>query len=226
MASHEFRTPLATILAASDLLKRFNHKLSEEKKQNHLNKIQTEVRNMTRLLEDVLIIGKAEAKKIDFHPLPLDLNQFCQDILEEIEMATAATHIIKFQIEGDCQNANIDQKLLRQILVNLLSNAVKYSPANSTVIFKVIHQLEKIIFKIQDQGIGIPVKDKPHLFNPFHRASNAINIPGTGLGLAIVNNAVELHGGTIEVESEVGLGTTFTVCLPVGLISDENNSGY
>jgi len=226
MASHEFRTPLATILAASDLLKRFSHKLTEEKKQDRLNKIQTEVRNMTRLLEDVLIIGKAEAKKIDFYPLPLDLNQFCQDILEEIELATAATHIIKFKIEGDCEDANMDQKLLRQILVNLLSNAVKYSPANSTIIFEVIRQPEKIIFKIQDQGIGIPAKDKPHLFNTFHRGSNVSHISGTGLGLAIVNNAVELHGGTIDLESEVGLGTTFTVCLPVGLISDENNSGY
>lgn len=210
MASHEFRTPLATILSSTDILERYSHKLTEEKKLNHLQRIQLTVKHMTGLLNDVLLIGKAEAGKLEFQPKQLDLIQFCHDLVEEIQL-TANNHIIAFCTQEQSTNAYLDEKLLRHILCNLLSNAIKYSPQGSTVHFDLACKQGEAIFQVRDEGIGIPVADQAQLFNSFHRASNVGTIPGTGLGLAIVKKFVDLHGAEIAVESQVGVGTTFTV---------------
>lgn len=213
MASHEFRTPLAAILSSTDLLKNYSHKLTQEKKLNHLQQTQVAVKHMTDLLDDVLLIGKAEAGKLQFQPTAIHLGQFCRDLVDEIQL-TASNHIITFCTQEQSINAYLDEKLLRQILNNLLSNAIKYSPSGSTVHFDLVYQQGEAIFRIQDQGIGIPIADQAQLFNSFHRASNVGTISGTGLGLAIVKKSVDLHGGKVIVESEVGIGTTFTVTLP------------
>lgn len=215
MASHEFRTPLATILASSDLLKQFGNKLSEEKKLERINKIQAEVKNMTKLLDDVLFFGKAEAGKIDFNPTDINLKEFCQEILEEIEITNKESHNIQFNLFGYRETDCLDEKLLRQILTNLLSNAVKYSPNKTNIYLDLIWQDSQIIFQVKDEGIGIPFADQEFLFQPFHRAKNVGNISGTGLGLTIINNAVQAHKGSINVESKVDVGTTFTVSIPV-----------
>lgn len=219
MASHEFRTPLATIMASSDLLKSFGHKLTDEKKLERLNKIQVEVKNMTRLLDDVLLIGKAEAGRVEFNPAFLDLKLLCQDILEEIQLTLSDRHQLTFQAAsqafGDrAFRTYADEKLLRHILTNLLSNAVKYSPSGGKVTLKLRLERTTFKFQIQDQGIGIPPSDQARLFELFHRGSNAGNISGTGLGLAIIKYATDLHGGAIQVTSEVGVGSTFTVGIP------------
>jgi signal transduction histidine kinase len=109
----------------------------------------------------------------------------------------------------------MDEKLLRQILANLLSNAIKYSPQGGSVYFDIACQQGAAIFRIQDEGIGIPTGDRSQLFHSFHRASNVGNISGTGLGLAIVKKSVDLHGGQIYVKSEVGVGTIFMVKIPL-----------
>ncbi|MGE5657800.1 MAG: PAS domain S-box protein [Actinomycetota bacterium] len=216
MASHEFRTPLATIFVASDLLKAFGSKLSEPQKQEQLNKIQSEIKNMTQLLEDILVLGKASSGRLEFKPIQFNIEAFCREILSEIASTTSVKHRFNFNCWGDCHFVEMDQKLLRQMIGNLLSNAVKYSPPGTCISFEVSCEPEIAIFKVQDQGIGIPLSDRPRIFEAFHRASNVGNISGTGLGLTIVKQAVELHGGTIKLESQVGVGTTFTVLLPLG----------
>ncbi|MBD1924254.1 CHASE3 domain-containing protein [Microcoleus sp. FACHB-831] len=223
MASHEFRTPLSTILFSAGLLEDYGHKLAEDKKITHLHRIQAGVQRMTELLDDVLLIGKAEAKKLEFKPALLDLENFCRELVEEIVLGVGIQHKVNFVVRnslnssstGSYTNAHMDEKLLRHILNNLLSNAIKYSPEGSTVDFEINCEDEQAIFYIKDAGIGIPPEDLKRLYESFHRAKNVGTIRGTGLGLAIVKRSVDLHGGQIDVKSEVGVGTTFTVRLPL-----------
>lgn len=162
----------------------------------------------------MLLIGKAEAGKLEFKPTGLDLISFCRELTEEMQLA-AENHTIVFSTRGDCTPAYMDEKLLRHILSNLLSNAIKYSPSGGTVKLELIEEQKTVMFHIQDRGIGIPQADLTQLFDSFHRASNVGTISGTGLGLAIVKKAVDLHNGQIFVKSEIGVGTTFTVKLPL-----------
>jgi signal transduction histidine kinase len=170
---------------------------------------------MTQLLNDVLVLGKAEAGKLEFNPQPLDLEQFCLNLTDELNLDASNQHNLTFVNHAQAIQANLDEKLLRHILNNLLSNAIKYSPSGSDVKFELSCQDTQAIFRIQDEGIGIPEEDQQRLFESFHRAKNVGNVPGTGLGLAIVKNAIDLHGGKISVNSQVGMGTTFTVAIPL-----------
>ncbi|KAB8335023.1 PAS domain S-box protein [Scytonema tolypothrichoides VB-61278] len=215
MTSHEFRTPLSTILSSSELLEHYRHKWTEEKQLSHLHRIQTSVKRMTDMLNNVLVIGKVEAGKLDFRPVPFDLVEYCHYLVEELQLNVNNQHAINFSSQSDFMPCCMDEKLLGHILGNLLSNAIKYSPTNTTVRFTLAFHHARAVFTIQDQGIGIPPADLPHLFDSFHRATNVGNIQGTGLGLAIVKNCVETHHGEITVKSEIGLGTIFTVTLPL-----------
>ncbi|HEY9671644.1 MAG TPA: PAS domain S-box protein [Waterburya sp.] len=214
LVSHEFRTPLTTIQSSAELLERYNHKLSDDKKQNHYRRIQNAVQRMTQLLEDILTIGKAEAGKLNFEPSSMDVVAFCRELVESMQMSLQQRHNLNFVVIGDCTNAPLDEKLLSHILTNLISNAIKYSPDGGVVQFDLVCNPESVVFRIQDSGIGIPSNDIKRLFESFGRASNVGTIPGTGLGLAIVKRCVDLHRGTIVVDSEVGVGTTVTVTLP------------
>ena len=216
MVSHEFRTPMSTILFSAGLLESYSNKWSEEKKLVHIRRIQSSIQHMTTLLNDVLLIGKAEAGKLEFNPVPIDLEKFCREIVEDIQLSDNNQHKIMFTITGSCAEAKMDEKLLRHILSNLLSNAVKYSSPNTAVEFNLINEKDKATFQVKDTGIGIPPADLERLFETFHRAKNVGTIPGTGLGLAIVKKAIDLHRGIIGVQSEVDIGTTFTVTLPLG----------
>lgn len=164
MTSHEFRTPLTTILSSAELLQDFGSIWDEEKKLKHFLRIQTSVTHMTGLLNDVLLIGKAEAGKLEFKPTPLDLISFCRELTEEMQMA-AENHTIVFCTGGDCTPAYMDEKLLRHILSNLLSNAIKYSPSGGTVKLELIGEQKTVMFHIQDRGIGIPQADLIQLFD-------------------------------------------------------------
>ena len=219
MTSHEFRTPLAIISSSAGLLQNYHYKLTQDKKDKHLDRIQSSVKHMTQLLEDVLLINRAEINKLQFNPVAMDVVSFCQNLTEEIQMSHPS-HFINFSysIAEDRQQKSyksyLDEKLLRQIIINLLSNAIKYSPEKSSIKMKVILEKTKIIFHIIDEGIGVPEQDKPRLFESFHRAENVGNIPGTGLGLAIVKKCVDLHNGEINFDSSDQKGTTFTVKIP------------
>ncbi len=229
LVSHEFRTPLTTIQSSAELLERYDDRLSDEKKQNHLRRIQSAVSRMTQLLEDVLTIGQAEAGEVKFKPESIDLVALCRDIVEDMQIILNNQHIskshqhtLKFVAQCDCTDAQMDKKLLGHIVTNLLSNAIKYSPQGGTIQFDLICNATLVVFRIQDSGIGIPKQDLEKLFDSFGRASNVGTIQGTGLGLAIVKRCIDLHGGKITVESELGVGTTFTVTLPLNRHIEQN----
>ncbi len=215
MISHEYRTPLTTIQSSAELLEHYGHKWTEEKKLTHLQRIQTATKHMTNLVSGVLFMSKAEAKCVEFNPVPLNLAQLCQELVAQLQLEAKEHTTIAFSSRGNHPDACLDEKLLRQILTNLLSNAMKYSPHGGTIQFNLEYISDTVAFRIQDTGIGIPIEDQSRLFESFHRASNVGTIPGTGLGLTIVKKCVDLHGGQINVTSEVGAGTTFTITLPV-----------
>ncbi len=215
MASHEFRTPLATIQAASDLLKNYGDKMSPEKRRERFEKIQQEVKKMTELLEEVLIVGKASAGKLRKRPVALDVPQFVQECLETITPLITAKHTLV--VENHWQATEefwADPYLLQQAVTNLLINALKYSPNGGQVTLTVNGNAQELTLAVADQGIGIPATELPHIFDSFYRAKNVGNISGTGLGLAIAQAAVEQHNGTIEVDSTEGRGTTFIIHIP------------
>ncbi len=223
VVSHEFRTPLTTIHSSTDLLQRYCRDFLDEKKSKHFQRIQSAINQMVQLLDDVLFMGRIEAGKLQFKPSAIDLVAFCRDLVEELRNNSQSQHAlaqrspceIAFTNQGECTNACMDENLLRPILTNLLSNALKYSPQGETVNFELTCQDEVVIFHIQDRGIGIPQEDLPQLFESFYRAGNVGTIQGTGMGLSIVEKSVNLHCGQITVESVVGVGTTFTVRLPL-----------
>jgi PAS domain S-box-containing protein len=221
MASHEFRTPLTGILSSAELLQEYGARWTEERKLVHLRRIQASVQHMTSLLNDVLVIGKADAGKLEFKPAPLDLVKLCRELVEEMQLSAGAKHTLTFASQVKSAPASMDENLLRHIVSNLLSNAIKYSPQGGEVQCTLTCQADQAILQVKDQGIGIPLEDQAHLFETFHRASNIRNIPGTGLGLAIVKRSVDSHGGTINVSSQVGVGTTVTVTLPLGVSNGE-----
>ncbi|WP_009630684.1 GAF domain-containing sensor histidine kinase [Synechocystis sp. PCC 7509] len=214
MVSHEFRTPLTTILSSAELLEHYSHKSSEKEKLSFFYQIRTAIQRMTQLLNDVLAINKAEAGKLEFKPNYLNLEEFCRALVKEMQINSRNKHVIFFSSQGQCPDACMDEKLLLHIFTNLLSNAIKYSPQGGTIYFKVNCRNEDVIFQVKDKGIGISTENQQRLFEPFHRGENVGNIPGTGLGLSIVKRLVELHEGHITVTSQIGIGTTFTVKLP------------
>ena len=213
--SHEYRTPLATILTCAQLLENQEQPISREKLHRNCQKIQNSVKYMVRLLEDIQTFNQAESGKVTFNPSPLNLKQFCSQLIKEFQLVDSDRHKIQFISRGRGSNVSVDTQLLQQILSNLLSNALKYSPAESAVDLVMTYNKNQIIFQVQDNGIGISLEDQSSIFEPFRRGINVGTIRGMGMGLAIVKRAVDLHGGTISVESETGLGTTFTVHLPV-----------
>ncbi len=215
MASHEFRTPLTTILSSTDILELYIDKMNQDQKGKHFFKIRSSVHHMTQLLDEVLLMGKVESDQIRLNPVSLNLIDLAQQVLEEVQPQAGPDLKFDVALQSEVETVWLDEKLLRHMLTNLLTNAIKYSPNGGTVSFEVSCDLEHVLIRVGDQGIGIPVQDQERLFEPFHRADNVGTIPGTGLGLAITKRAVGLHGGTISFESQVGAGTTFTISIPV-----------
>lgn len=215
MTSHEFRTPLAGIQSAEELLRHYGDRLPPAERLETLDTIAAGVQRMTRMLDRVLLLGRADAQMLDFHPADIDLPALCQRLVDEARMQhPEGTAQVVIEVAPDVGRGRYDEKLLRHIFGNLLSNAIKYSPGGGTVRFRVWREPGLTLLEIADQGIGIPADEIGHLFESFHRASNVGAIQGTGLGLAIVKNAAETHGGTIGVASVLGEGTRFTVSLP------------
>lgn len=218
MASHEFRTPLATIMSSTDLLTYYFDRMPEAERAELFQSITAAVKRMTKMLEDILVIGKSEAEQAEFNPISIHLGTFCRRLIDELqseqESIGARRRKVNLSIQGGADQGHFDEKLMRHIFGNLLSNAVKYSPDGGDVEFRVHRNDDAFIFSIEDHGIGIPESDLPRLFESFHRAANVGTISGTGLGLAIVKRSIELHSGSISVSSLPGSGTTFTVSLP------------
>ncbi len=214
-ASHEFRTPLATMLSSAELLEHYSESLSPAERVNILQTIQGSAKRMSEMIDDVLTLGRVESGVLKLNLGPTNLRELCSRVVSEFRIAQGKQHIITLDDRFDRPDVTMDERLLRHILNNLLSNAVKYSPQGSEVTFSLSRRDEQATIEIEDRGIGIPLEDQPRMFESFHRASNVENRPGTGLGLAIVKKAVELHGGEISLTSAVGSGTRFTVMIPL-----------
>jgi PAS domain S-box-containing protein len=216
MASHEFRTPLSTALAAAQVLENSQPEWDNtEKRLRNLHRIQDSVRNMVQLLDDILTINRAETGNLAFNPKPLNLELYCHHFVEEMNLNAGTQNLPTFTCKGTVQPISVDEKLLRSILSNLLSNAIKYSPQGGGVALTLEYQANMALLKVEDQGIGIPLEDQKHLFEPFHRGKNVRTISGTGLGLVVVKKCVDLHQGTICFNSEPGVGTICWVTLPL-----------
>lgn len=214
MTSHEFRTPLATILSAQDLLRGFGERLPAAQKLEILDMIKSGVHRMTRMIDRVLLLGQAETRMLEFKPQELNLKALCESLVVDAKNQQPDSNCrVVMEWSDGLTDGLYDQNLLRHIFNNLLSNAIKYSPDGGEVRMKVFAEGAQTVFEVSDQGIGIPADEIGHLFGSFHRASNVGDIQGTGLGLAIVKQSVDLHGGTIEVRSGVERGTCFTIRL-------------
>ena len=214
MVCHQFRTPLNIVSFSNSLLKEEVDKRTQKKIQPLLDHIQKATEQLSQMLDDILFFSKAESAKINFAPKPLELVQFCNDLVIQMQMRISQNPI-HFVTEDKSLTACIDKKLLEPILNNLLDNAIKYSPSQMTIDLKLYCKNEKLIFQVKDMGIGISVADQQRIFEPFYRGSNIDHIPGTGLGLSILKTLVDLHHGQVSVESQICVGTTFTVMLPL-----------
>lgn len=212
MVCHEFRNPLNNIALSVSSLGRYDEKLSQVQKQQFLRGIAANVERMTQMIDDILVLGKIEANRLVLSPQPIDLVNFCRELLLEIQPSQGR---LEFTGRFKALVAETDPTLLRSILINILSNAIGYSAEDSIVQLSLSKCKHQAVFQIKDQGLGIMPEDYPYLFEPFHRGKNVSNIPGTGLGLSIVKQFVELLRGDIKVESDLGVGTTFRVMLPL-----------
>lgn len=214
MASHEFRTPLSTILLTAQLLNSSVQEGSPEKSKRNLQRIESAAKTMKQMLDDILTINRAETGKLEFNPIPVDVEQLCRYLLEEMKRCASPGHLLSFMSEISEQLVCVDEKIIHNIITHLLSNAIKYSPEGGEIDLVLSGVGQEIQVQVRDRGIGIPLADQSHLFEAFHRGENTDRISGSGLGLTVVKKCVELHGGSITFTSEVGAGTTFTVTIP------------
>ncbi len=215
MASHEFRTPLSTILSSTSLLSRYNDPKFAERREKHQTRIRNAVHNLTNILNDFLSLEKLEKGIVEVQRSTVEWVPWCKDLVEEMQESAPEGQEVTFYHEGAPVSLVIDVHVLRNILLNLLSNALKYSPKRQAVKLRSRFEGETLLIEVQDQGIGIPKAEQEHLFERFFRARNVTNMEGTGLGLNIVKGYIDLLGGSIHFESEEAKGTTFFVSLPI-----------
>jgi PAS domain S-box-containing protein len=213
MASHEFRTPLSTVLSSASLVDKYTTTEDQEKRSRHVDKIKNSVKHLNNLLEDFLSMGKLEEGKIGTHFHEFNLEELIGNTIEEMKASLKKGQQISYDASGLLLIMS-DKNLLRNILFNLISNAIKFSDESTTIFLTAATEDSCILISIADEGIGISEEDQEHLFSSFFRGKNVVNIQGTGLGLHIVKKYVELLGGDIMLESKLGMGTRITVSIP------------
>jgi len=214
MVSHEFRTPLGIIQSSGELLRDFYEKMQRSERDEQLESITRNNSRMAGMMEEILVLSRLDAGKLDFRPSPLDLQTFCRRVVDEVFSATNRRCPIELLIASSLPKAVADERLLGHIFNNLLSNAVKYSEPGAPVQFKVDRDGANAMCTIQDRGIGISEDDQSRLFTAFHRGANVGSRSGTGLGLVLVKRCVELHEGHVRIQSALSKGTTVTLRLP------------
>lgn len=213
MASHEFRTPLTTMLSSLSLIKKYAETSDLESQRKHVNKIKSSITNLTDILNDFLSVSKLEEGKINYTPVEQNLKTFIADIITEMSVMAPNGQKINQNYIG-YEMVLMDTKLLKNVLFNLISNAIKFSPENGVIYVSTIVEDKQIVVSVKDNGIGIPKEDQKHLFERFFRGHNATNIQGTGLGLNIVSKYLELMNASISFTSEENKGTLFTITIP------------
>jgi PAS domain S-box-containing protein len=213
MASHEFRTPLTTMLTSLSLVTKYGENNDKSSQAKHVGKIKSSIHNLTDILNDFLSVSKLEEGKIENLPEMLNIQTYISDIISEMEFLAVNNQVIQYNHTGK-SIGNLDKKLLKNILFNLISNAIKFSPEGGIIDVKSSIEDAKFKISVQDHGIGISKDDQKHLFERFFRGHNATHIQGTGLGLSIIAKYAELMNGTIDFESQENKGTTFTIIIP------------
>jgi len=214
MASHEFRTPLTTVLSSASLISKYTSGDEQEKRDKHIQRIKKSVNNLNDILEDFLSLGKLNEGKLETLLEEINLGELIADTLDEMKAIIKKDQYFELELRKDC-NGFTDKKLFRNIIINLVSNAVKFSEEGAKIVIRGNVKDGLASISVIDQGIGISDNDKEHLFSSFFRAANATNIQGTGLGLHIVKRYVDLLGGEVSVESELNKGTTVNFTIPV-----------
>ena len=214
LVSHEFRTPLSVILGSAQLLKDTLADKVERSRLRSLTRIESSAKAMKQMFADVLTIARADAGKLEYQPSWLELQSFCLNLVEDMQLSEQQDHVIKLIDLGDRTHGWLDEALIYSALSNLLSNAIKYAPLGSHIDFILDGKIDMITFQVKDEGRGISLEEQATLFEPFTRGVNVKNIIGTGLGLALVKRCIDLHQGNILVDSDVGEGTTFTIQIP------------
>jgi PAS domain S-box-containing protein len=226
MVSHEFRTPLGIIQSSAELLREFHPRMQTGERDEQLDSITRNTWRMARMMEDILVLSRLEAGKLEFQPAPLDFKAYCVRVVDEVSSATTNRCVIELSLKSIPAEAHADERLLGHILPNLLSNAVKYSEPGAKVSLTVEREGCDAVCIVSDKGIGISEEDQQQLFKAFHRGGNVGTRPGTGLGLLLVKSCAELHGGKVRVKSRIGRGTTVTVKLPIFGTNHEKNTGH
>ena len=206
MASHEFRTPLSTILSSASLLAKYKLTDEQPKRDKHVQRIKSSVINLNNILNEFLSLGKIEDGKITAHESVFNIEELIQVQIAEMAEIFKPGQQVKYAHTGHTE-VTLDEVLFKNILINLLSNAAKFSGENKPIFISTKVKDNQLLFSIKDEGIGISQKDQEHLCEIFFRATNVVNIPGTGLGLHIVAKYVEMMNGQIEIKSELEKGT-------------------
>lgn len=214
IASHEFRTPLSTVLSSASLLSKYTQTEEQSKRDRHVEKIKNAVRNLNDILDDFLSLGKLEEGKVETHPVAFNINEFMEEVTEEMKPLEKNGQQIIFTCEGNPIIIS-DKRLLKNIIINLLANAIKFSDENTDIDIHCLINPTSFEISIKDRGIGICEEDQKQLFSSFFRGRNAVNIQGTGLGLHIIKRYADLLNGNIKINSTLGKGTTVTVTIPV-----------
>ena len=216
MASHEFRTPLSTVLSSASLLEKYKTAEEQGKRKRHIDKIKNSVHHLNDILEDFLSLGKLDEGKVSTAVTDFDLQELIHDTTEEIKGLVKKDQQLETEYSGDLM-IHSDKKLLKNIIINLLTNAIKFSKETSPVRIHVSVTGGRAVISVIDEGIGIAKEDQDHLFSSFFRGANAANIAGTGLGLHIVKRYTDLLNGNVQLHSELNKGTTVTVDIPAQL---------
>jgi len=214
MAYHDLNTPLTTIQLSAEMLEDSELQRTPGTTNKNVDRIKKAVSNMSELLEDILMLSKAESGKLSLNLNQLNVTEFCTYLLEELQPLVTDKHLVTFRAPKEPLHANLDAKLLYHLLTNLLLNAIKYSPNGGNVSLELSCENQQIFFSVRDEGIGMTAEYQGRLFQQFERGANVGKIKGSGLGLCIVKHIVDLHGGTISVESAINKGTKFSVALP------------
>lgn len=213
MASHEFRTPLATILSSLSLVTKYGEMEDKERQSKHIHRIKSSINNLTDILNDFLSASKLEEGRVENNPVKLNLKQFISDTISEMQTLVKDGQKINYKHTGH-DAAHLDPKHFKNILFNLITNAIKFSGEGKPILVSSVNENGAMKISVKDEGIGISKADQEHLFERFFRGHNASYIQGTGLGLNIVAKYVEVLNGNIEFTSEENKGTTFTITLP------------
>lgn len=214
LASHEFRTPLSTILSSAFLVKQYAGEEDQSKRNKHIQRIVSSVNLLTDILNDFLSVGRIEEGKIQVRAINFDIKDLLYNVIQEMQGIVKEGQQIDYLHIG-MPDVTLDPSLLKHIIMNLLGNAIKFSNSDATVSVRTYRDSDQFRLVVADKGIGMSQEDQQHLFERFYRGANVTNIQGTGLGLHIVSKYSELMNGAIACESELGKGTTFTVTFPL-----------